>query len=630
MSHRPRLSALAVISAFALTIVSVVAVDAAATHGGTARAATHASLPLPARGDFYYPWYPKNWTESGVYPSSHYRPSAGYYDTDAQVARQVKDMIYGGFQFTISSWWGQGSSEDTRLGTLLSATHGTSLRIAPYYEGEGNATARVPGSPNPSAGQITEDLDYLSAHYTSDPNYLWIGGKPALFVFGDAADGCGMASRWAAANAAATQKFYVVLKVFAGYATCASQPDNWHQYGPAVAEDSQGAHSFTISPGFFKYSESASRLPRDLTRWAHDIHAMNCSAAGLRLVTTYNEWPEGTAVESASQWSSGTGHGAYLDALHADQACTTSPTPSPTSATPSPTPTPSRTATSTPTPTPSSSSSRTPSPTSSAPSPSGHKLMVIVLENHSESEAFAQMPHLAGYAAGYGQATNYFAVTHPSLPNYLAIGGGSTFGVSDDGSPSSHQISGQSVFDQTVAAGETAKTYAETMPSTCDLSNSGSYAVKHNEWAYFNGAAERANCQAGDVPMGSTTSGNLLTDINAGNLPVTGQMTPNLCNDAHDCSLTTADSWLARWIPELTAGPDYTTGRLTIVITFDEDDSSQNNKVALVVIDPRLHGKTVSGSFNHYSLTRWLDDNAGVSRLRNAASAPDLRAAFGL
>jgi acid phosphatase len=256
--------------------------------------------------------------------------------------------------------------------------------------------------------------------------------------------------------------------------------------------------------------------------------------------------------------------------------------------------------------------------------------MVILLENHSQSEALAQMPHLSSYAHTYGQATNYFAIRHPSLPNYLAIGGGSTFGVTDDANPSSHPLSGQSVFDQTLAAGKTAKTYAESMPSNCSLTSSGSYAVRHNEWPYFSGATERANCQANDVPMGTTTSGNLINAISAGKLPITGQMTPNLCNDAHDCSLSTADSWLARWIPKLTSGPDFTGSRLTIIVTFDEDDGSQSNRVALVVIDPRLKGKTVTGTFNHYSLTRWLDDNAGVARLRNAAGAADLRAAFGL
>jgi hypothetical protein len=256
--------------------------------------------------------------------------------------------------------------------------------------------------------------------------------------------------------------------------------------------------------------------------------------------------------------------------------------------------------------------------------------MVIVEENHSRAEAVANMPHLAAWASRFGQATSYTALTHPSLPDYLAIGGGSTFGVTDDNPPSSHPISGASVFGQTLAAGKTAKTYAETMPSNCDLTSSGSYAVKHNEWAYFTDASERAGCTANDVPMGSTSGGNLLDAITAGRLPVTGQMTPNLCNDAHDCSLATADSWLNGWVPTLMAGPDYTSGHLTIVITFDEDDSSAGNNVAFVVIDPRLNGKSVSTAANHYSLTRWLDTNAGVSPLRNAASAADLKSAFGL
>ncbi len=624
MSRGSRLSVLPIVSALAVATAGVAVLAATPQTGASATAATHASITLPARGAFYYPWYPENWTQSGVYPASHYKPSAGYYQTGDVLSRQVNDMLYGGFRFTVSSWWGQGSTADARFSSLLSAANGTSLRVVPYYEAEGNAISRVPGSPNPSAGQITQDLNYLSAHYTADPNYLWIGGKPALFVFGDAGDGCGAAARWAAANEAAAQHFYLVLKVFAGYSTCGSQPSNWHQYGPAVAEDSQGAHSFTISPGFYKYSESSPRLARDPNRWVRDIHDMNCSAAALRLVTTYNEWLEGTSIESGTTWLSSTGHGAYLDALHNDRDCTT-PSPSPTSTatqspTPSPTPTPaSTTATATATPT-----------STSTSSSGGHKLMLIVLENHSESEALAQMPHLSGWAHTYGLATSYFAVTHPSLPNYLALGGGSTFGVTDDNPPSSHPISGQSVFDQTMAMGRTAKTYAESMPSNCDLSSSGEYAVKHNEWAYFSASAERTHCKADDVPMGTTSSGNLLSDINASRLPATGQMTPNLCNDGHDCQLSTVDNWLAGWIPKLMNGPDYAAGRLTILITFDEDDGSQGNRVALVAIDPRLHGKSVSGTFNHYSVTRWFDSNIGATKLRNAATAADLRAAFGL
>ena len=583
------------------------------------------SLTLPARGAFSYPWFPEAWKQGGISPATHYSPTLGYYDSVGVMAKHVQALLYGGFQFDVSSWWGQGSIEDARLTSLLSAAHDTSLKIAPYYEAEGNGIGNVTGSPNPTSAQITSDLNYLASHYIADPNYLWIAGKPALFVYGDGSDNCSTADRWAAANAAAATRFYVVLKVFSGYATCAMQPDNWHQYGPASAEDSQGAHSFSISPGFYKYNESSPRLGRNLTRWVTNINDMNCSRAAFRLVTTFNEWGEGTSVESASQWASTSGWGSYLDALHNNTACSAQ---SPTTSAPAPSTSP----TSTPTSTGASTSAPSSSSTTAAPAGSGHKVLVFIEENHSLSEALSQMPHLSSWANTYGQATNYFAIAHPSLPNYLAIWGGSTFGVTSDCSVGESGCipTAPSVFGQTLAAGKTARAYQESMTSNCQTGGSGSYAPRHGPWPYWLDSTERNGCSANDVPSGTTSSGNLLNDINAGSLPVTGEVTPNLCNDAHDCSLATADNWLAAWIPKVMAGSDYTSGRLTIIITFDEDDSSQGNKVPFVVIDPRVAGKSVTATFNHYSLTRWLENNAGVTTLRNATTAPDLRAAFGL
>jgi hypothetical protein len=278
-------------------------------------------MTLPARGTFYYSWFPEAWNQGGYNPATQYHPSAGYYSTTSMLAAHVQSMLYGGFNFAVSTWWGQGSKEDSRFGPLLTAGHGTGLMITPYYEAEGNAISGVSGSPNPTSAQITSDLNYLAAHYIDDPNYLWISGKPAIFAYGDGTDSCATASRWAAANVAAATHFYVVLKVFSGYATCADQPDNWHQYGPATATDSQGTHSYTVSPGFYKFGESSPRLVRDPARWLQEVQTMNCSSAAFRLVTTFNEWGEGTAVESATEWASTSGHGSYLDALHTYQAC---------------------------------------------------------------------------------------------------------------------------------------------------------------------------------------------------------------------------------------------------------------------------------------------------------------------
>ncbi len=270
--------------------------------------------------------------------------------------------------------------------------------------------------------------------------------------------------------------------------------------------------------------------------------------------------------------------------------------------------------------------------TSTVPAPgAGHKVLVIMEENHSASEALSQMPKLAAYADQYGRATQYFAISHPSLPNYVAIWSGSTQGITSDCDPGPGcSPAGPTVWGQTLAAGETAKAYQEAMTSNCQTASAGTYAARHGPWSYFADPADLAGCQANDVPLGTTTGGSLLTDVQQGHLPVTGEITPDVDNDAHDGTLAQADTWLGSWLPLIMAGPDFRSGHLTVIITFDEDDSSEGNQVPFVVIDPRLSHVVVNGTFNHYALTRWLEENAGVSLLRNAVSAPDLRSAFGL
>lgn len=290
--------------------------------------ARHVNTALPARGSFSYPWFPEAWDQSGINPATHYNPTLGFYSSTAVLAQQVQAKLYGGFKFDVSSWWGQGTKEDVRFQPSLDAAHGTVLQIAPYYEAEGNG-------PNPSVAQITSDLNYL-AKYVNDPNYMYVNDKPVIFVYGDGTDNCTMVDRWAQANAAATVHFYTVLKVFGGYTACANQPNNWHQYGPASPTDSQGSYSYSISPGFWHFAETTPRLARDLARFKTNVQSMNCSNASLQLVTTFNEWGEGSSVESATEWSSVSGYGQYLDALHNDLACGAPTTPPPTTTPPGP------------------------------------------------------------------------------------------------------------------------------------------------------------------------------------------------------------------------------------------------------------------------------------------------------
>ena len=261
---------------------------------------------FPIRAAFYYPWFPEAWNQLGIYPYTNYTPTLGYYSSsDLNIIKQhIAMMQYGNIQVGIASWWGQGTQTDTRIAGLLSAAAGTSFRWSLYYEPEGVG--------NPSASQIQSDLTYILSHYGKDPGYLRVNGKFVVFVYAEPNDACGMADRWKQAN---TVGAYVVLKVFAGFASCASQPDSWHQYSPAVASDQQGSFSYSISPGFW-LKGNALRLARDINRWSQNVRDMVTSGANWQLITTFSEWGEGTAVEPAAQWFSASGYGQYLDVLH--------------------------------------------------------------------------------------------------------------------------------------------------------------------------------------------------------------------------------------------------------------------------------------------------------------------------
>ena len=258
------------------------------------------------------------------------------------------------------------------------------------------------------------------------------------------------------------------------------------------------------------------------------------------------------------------------------------------------------------------------------------KLLVVVMENHSACEAATGMPELAAVAARYGQATQFYALTHPSLGNYLAIAGGSTFGVRDDKPPPDHRLSGSSVFGQVLAAGKVAKTYAEGMQGNCQANSNGGYAVKHNPWPYFTAPAERAGCQHYDVPSGTPARAALHDDIAAGALPTFALLVPDLCNDAHSCSLATADRWLRGWLDSLLAGRDFRVGNLAIVVTFDEDDRHANNQIFTAVLHPSLRGTIVTTRLDHGALSGAVSRLIGARPLRSAANAPDLLRAFGM
>jgi hypothetical protein len=291
-----------------------VSLGSSGTTAAAAAVTAGAGLTPPIRAAFYYPLFPEGWTVSGSHVANH--PSLGYYDSSAQsvVDAHIKALDYANVKVAIASWWGQGThQENTRVPQLLARTQslGSPLKWSFYYEKESSA--------DPTVAEIQSDLQYIKANYTKSPSYAFVGGKPVLFVDNSSSSdqSCALADKWTQANA--SYGFYLDLKAFSGFATCANQPSSWHQYSSSNAATSQAGYSYAISPGYWPADETTPSIARDPARWTQNVSDMVASKAPWQLITSFNDWGSGTAAEAADEWNAPSGYGTYLDALHNKQ-----------------------------------------------------------------------------------------------------------------------------------------------------------------------------------------------------------------------------------------------------------------------------------------------------------------------
>jgi phosphatidylinositol-3-phosphatase len=254
-------------------------------------------------------------------------------------------------------------------------------------------------------------------------------------------------------------------------------------------------------------------------------------------------------------------------------------------------------------------------------------VITIVLENHSFAQIAGGSPYLNRLAADCGLADNYSAITHPSLPNYLALTSGGTAGITDD--CTSCSVPTNSIFGQVGPRGWRA--YEESMPAIGFTgSQAGTYAKKHNPAAYYTKIARAYAVNA--VPLGTTTAGALISDLRANRLRRYSFITPDLCNDEHDCSISAGDAWLARWVPRILASRSYRVGGTALFITYDEGTQA-DNRVYTVVVSPSTREGTVSDvAFTHYALLKTEESLLGLRCLGHACDpgTATMRKQFGL
>jgi phosphatidylinositol-3-phosphatase len=259
-------------------------------------------------------------------------------------------------------------------------------------------------------------------------------------------------------------------------------------------------------------------------------------------------------------------------------------------------------------------------------------VFVIVMENKEVGDVIGSptSPYVNSLARRYASATSFFGVRHPSLPNYLALTAGTTFGV--DTNCTDCQQSGESIVDQLEAAGVSWKAYMGGMPGACFKGPfAGQYAKKHDPFMYYRNVADRPARCAKVVPESE-----LAGDLRAGRLPTFAFLSPGLCDDSHDCPVDAGDRYLSRTVPPILSalGP-----RGFLVLTWDEGVSdagccaglAQGGRIPTVIAGTRVKpGAQVGVPATHYSTLRLIEDALRIPRLRHAGdtAVQPLDAAF--
>src|SRR5882762_8602685 len=254
--------------------------------------------------------------------------------------------------------------------------------------------------------------------------------------------------------------------------------------------------------------------------------------------------------------------------------------------------------------------------------PSFGHVAIVVLENtnYASMVGSTAMPYFNSLINQFGLATQYYANTHPSIGNYFMMTTGQILTNDDNQTPSSFPVSSDNVVRELLAAGKTWKSYAEDLPSVGYTGgNTGNYAVRHNPLAYMtdvqNSTAQKQNL----VPFNQFP-----VYLPTANLPDYSFIVPNLCDDAHDCPLSTADTWLRANIDPLIKNPVFQRDGLLIVVCdeSENDNTHGGGRIPALIISPAFSRVAYQSTtlYQHQSLLRLTLEGLGIKTLPGAAA----------
>jgi acid phosphatase len=246
--------------------------------------------------------------------------------------------------------------------------------------------------------------------------------------------------------------------------------------------------------------------------------------------------------------------------------------------------------------------------------------------NYASVIGNASMPYLNGLAQQYGLATQYYADTHPSIGNYFMLSVGDT--ITNNDSYSGPLVTEDNVVRELLKAGKTWRSYAENLPYVGYTGpDIGLYARRHNTFALVADVAGDSTQKKNLVPFSQFD-----TALANNTLPNYAFIVPNVCNDAHDCSLSTADNWLKTNIDPLIKSAQFQKDGLLIIV-FDEsasDNTHGGGRIVWVNVSAKSkRGYQSTTLYQHESTLRLTLSALGVTTFPNhAQSAPDMSEFF--
>ena len=240
-------------------------------------------------------------------------------------------------------------------------------------------------------------------------------------------------------------------------------------------------------------------------------------------------------------------------------------------------------------------------------------VVVVILENHAYGQIIGSgaAPFINSLLKDKHCALfkNYYAITHPSQPNYLAVFAGSTFGITDDDLPKDLPFNTPNLGAELLSHGYTFAGYSEDLPSTgFSGTYSGNYARKHNPWVNWQ------NSKTNGIPDSLNISFKKFPE-DFFKLPVLSFVIPNVKNDMYDGKdpdrIKAGDNWLKKNLLKFIEWAKRHNSLL--IVTFDEDNDLRKNHIPTFFIGQMVKEGAYSMKINHYNLLRTLEEMYGLS-----------------